>query len=91
MSLGVESLPSPRFLTVQINVPLCDVRPDGPGVVEHIEARLERQQAVVLRRIFVALDASGIRLRNGRRVITTADAVRWLLEQIPAELEASNG
>lgn len=61
--------------------PLALLRDEG-YVSPHIEARLDPEQAQTLRRLFEALDEEGQRLKNGRRVVSNADVVRWLLEAI---------
>lgn len=72
--------------------PLVDVREDG-YVSPHVEARLDPDQAQTLRRLFDTLDEGGQRLKNGRRIASNADVVRWLLEAVadaksPADMSA---
>lgn len=55
-------------------------------VSNHVDAKLDARQALVLRQIRDGLDSQGARLRSGARVNSTADAVRWLLEQVPIEV-----
>lgn len=65
-------------------VPLGEI-PAGVYVSKHVEAQLDGPQAATLRRVLAGLDRDGARLANGRRVTSSADAVRWLLENIAAE------
>jgi hypothetical protein len=71
-----------KIKTVVIEVPLVDADLAEAYLSRHVEARLSRDQAENLRKLFLALDAGGARLANGRRVIRAADALKWLLEQI---------
>lgn len=84
MNQQPDELLAPYFVG-QIDVPLCAADLEGQTAPEHIDAQLDHKQAISLRRVFLALDAGGFRLRNGRRVIAAADAIRWLLEQITVE------
>ena len=70
----------PTAESVTITVPMSRITLTG-FVGSHVDVQLSHSQAVALRRLFHALDAAGTRLTNGRRVATTADAVRWILEQ----------
>lgn len=65
-----------RLLELPLGVVPCGY------VSRHVDARLDRRQGAALRRLQDGLDRAGRRLANGKRVISTADAVRWLLEQI---------
>lgn len=58
------------------------VAPEHPGAyaAQHLELRLDRRQRDALKRVRDALPD------NGARRITTADAVRHLLNQIAASL-----
>ncbi|MGA2032317.1 MAG: hypothetical protein ABSG68_08690 [Thermoguttaceae bacterium] len=66
-----------------IHVPLGAL-PDPPGYLpKHIEVNnLSMAQRLSLRRMLAGLDAAGARLANSRRVTTTPDVLRWLLEQL---------
>lgn len=61
------------------------VRDSPHGYVQrHIDVRLDGRQARGLRAV---LEGSGdARLRNGTRLKTVGDAIRWILEQVEAEL-----
>jgi hypothetical protein len=59
-----------------------------PGFIrQHVDLRLSRRQASALNRLFVALDRVGERLENGKRVVSAADAIRWLLEHLESDSE----
>ena len=94
--------PPPELSTVSIElpaVPLTDgqsvylglVPANGRGrsyVDRHVDAQLKDvRQRAALRRLRNALDASGARLANGKRCTTSADCVRWLLEQYAAAID----
>jgi len=66
---------------VQLEIPLGTLDP-AAYVSTHVDGHLDRVQAGALRRLQNGLDAQNVRLQNGRRVATTIDAVRWLLERI---------
>lgn len=48
----------------------------------HIDCELTAGQSVAIRRVAAALDRSGARLANGRRVVEPTAAIKYLLEQI---------
>lgn len=62
-------------------VPLADV-PEGVYVSRHVDVQLTTPQARALRCVLEGLMNHGARLANGRRVTTSADAVRFLLDLI---------
>ena len=66
---------------VSIEVPLRGEHDLGLG---HVEARLTRPQAAILRRLQDALNSDNHRTANNRHVTSKADVVRWLLEEIEA-------
>ena len=66
---------------VMIEVPLGPVGDDCKP--RHIDVQLRTpQQREAMRRIFRGLDLTGARSADGRRVTNTAEAVRWLIEQV---------
>lgn len=65
------------------SVPLGNV-PNDAYLSRHVEARLDRSQALALKRLMAGLRKRNDELRSGRPVVTPADAVRWLLEQVTA-------
>jgi hypothetical protein len=71
-----------KITTLAINVPVIDADMDHVYLRRHIDARLTHRQAQNLRRLFLALDADGLRLDNKRPIVHAADAIRWLLEQL---------
>lgn len=70
-----------RLGKCEFTVPLAPAS-DSVFKAGHLNIQLKREQKESLNRLFRALDQRGDRLRNGRRVQTPSDAVRWLLEQI---------
>lgn len=78
---------------VQIEIPIGPVPPTGDGapyLTNHVEAgKLTQRQRVGLSRLVNGLDQAGCRLTDGRRVVTSADAVRWLLERLSAGSDSS--
>jgi hypothetical protein len=83
-SAGVAIL-APVVELIEIDVPFSDMQLDGCYISCHLDVRLTRRQGDTIRRIQLGLDAAGARLANNRRVVTQADAIRWLLEEIGRE------
>ena len=73
------------LLHATITAPLGSVDPVAYAS-DHIDGRLDPLQASGLRHLYNGLDAAGKRLRNGRRVLTSIDAVRWLLEELARKM-----
>ncbi len=74
----------PTTKSVSLTAPVAELA-DGHGSNPqsgHVAARLDRRQAVALNRLFHGLDQAGVRMANGKRVFSRADAVRWLMEQL---------
>jgi len=69
--------------SVIIELPVGPPEFDG-YVTRHIDIQLDQRQARALRRVFSALHDSAVRLPNGRYVQSSADALRYILEQIAA-------
>ena len=76
------------MLTIEIDgIPLCD---PPAGMIDeyqnrlkrHLDVRLTMDQGIALRRLLLGLDAHNARLRDGRRVLCSADVIRWLLDQL---------
>ena len=70
---------------VSVACPLAELGGDGNfanPAQGHVQALLDRRQALAINRLFKGLDDTGARLANGRRIGSKADAVRWLLEQL---------
>jgi hypothetical protein len=75
--------PSPEPPSVvSVSAPLSNADLNGCYISTHADVHMSHEQGRTLRRLHLALDAEGARLASGRRIITSADAVRWLLEQI---------
>ena len=49
---------------------------------EHVDLRLTRPHALATRLLRDALRAQHAEMDNGRHVETTADTIRWLLDQL---------
>lgn len=52
----------------------------------HVNTKLTVDQTNALRRIADALDRQQATLANGRRVVTPAEALRYLLEQVAGKV-----
>ncbi len=68
---------------VVLEVPLAEE--DAGVAVHHLDAQLTTPQARVLRRLRVRLERDGATVgggKNPRKVSSTQDAVRWLLERV---------
>jgi len=66
--------------TALIEVPIA-APGEGCYLSPHLDMRLSDPQARRLHEIREGLIGSSARLSNGRPVVSTADAVRWMLEQ----------
>lgn len=73
--------------TAIVEIPVA-VPPDG-YFSRRIDLQLTGPQTATLKRIVTGLDATGARLESGRRVTTGVDAIRWLLEKVAYESDAS--
>lgn len=85
----VES-PPPRpadSTAVLVAVELAAVPPSEFTV--HVDMKLTPPQSTTARRIAAHLDRRQATLRNGQRVLTPSGAIKWLLEQIEKEMQAS--
>jgi hypothetical protein len=80
----VPPLPVAREATLRLV--LGTIPPGGyAGRFVHLDLRLDRPESELLKAMHGGLDATGTRLRCGRRVASKADVVRWLLEQLSAQ------
>jgi hypothetical protein len=77
--------PDPESMLIE--VPLADVLPATWGL--HINTHLTLNQSHALRRLTSALDQRLSRLANGRRIVNSTDAVKYLLERISDEAPAT--
>lgn len=90
------SNPAPEATTdadLSIHFPVGPATPDDTRYMPrdvHLESRLTHSQSVALRRIADGLEHSRARLTNGKYVDSSAAAVRWLLEQACAAIEAAD-
>jgi hypothetical protein len=57
-------------------------------VPRHVEVQLSLSQGRALKSLQIALEESRMRKDNGRPVVSKADAIRWLLEQLSIPIEA---
>jgi len=82
-------LAAPALATVLIEAPFD---PDATLIdwCAHLDIKLTREQTNALRRLVHGLDRRQATLDNGRRVVSPADGVRYLLEAV-AEAHAQHG
>jgi hypothetical protein len=66
--------------SVSLTVPITD--PGGGHHQAHVQLQLDCDQAKALGALYMALDEKSVKLKNGKRVRSRADAVRWLLSEI---------
>jgi hypothetical protein len=69
---------------ILIELPIADVPPMTWGL--HINTHLTPEQSRALRRVTAALDQRLVRLTNGRRVVNSCDALKYLLELVANEV-----
>ena len=94
-ALGDEETPSEavaesdsrsiKTVRVILDLPIS-VLSEGEYVPKHVDLSLDRRHGVVIGWLAQALAMRGDRLQSGREVGNKADAMRWLLEQIGAQL-----
>ncbi len=78
---------------ITITLPLGDPLPSAgfkatESSARHLDVQLRtRESRRALLRLRWGLDQSGVRTSDGRRVVTYADAGRWLFEQIALQIE----
>jgi hypothetical protein len=54
----------------------------------HVDAQLrDLEDRETLMQIRAGLDAAGARMRDGRRVTSYADTIRWLIQEVGKRLE----
>lgn len=58
---------------------------------QHVDARFTTGQATAARLLLECLKDKHVCLAGGRHVETTADTVRWLLEQVASAYGLANG
>lgn len=74
----VEEL-GPGVATIQ--VPVAQIAA-GNYAAMHVNLNLDKEQARTLKQLRAGLDQAGARLREGRRVQSSADTIRYLLENL---------
>lgn len=67
--------------TALIEVPLGEVDERGYAA-RHVDAQLTPEQRGSLRRVLRGLVDKGAKMKSGKPVWTSADAIRWMLEQV---------
>lgn len=67
--------------TVLIEAPIGALV-EGDYKPRHVSIILFGEQQIAMKRLFRGMDETGARLKNGRRVSSNADVVRYLLEQV---------
>ena len=74
--------PTRKMIDVSITVPVWLAEPDRNKtyVTPHVDCDLTGEQSETLWRIRQALQTTGVRLKNGRHVQSSADVVRYLCE-----------
>lgn len=65
-----------------ITVPLADDLPPSVSRRVHVNGHLRGPHGAIMIRLRTALNRSHARLRDGRHVHSTPDALKWLLENI---------
>ncbi len=93
-AVAVQS-PAPQLLSAMIEVPLATPPDRGymslTSSARHVDAQLRDQQdREVLMQMRSGLDAMGARTRDGRRVVSYADTIRWLIQEVGKRLEEAN-
>jgi len=68
---------------ITVKFPIC--RGVSLYAQRHIETKLDPKTAKDLAMVLGALRESNVKMPSGRRVLSTADAVRWILGKISAE------
>ena len=68
---------------ITVRLPIC--RGVSLYAQRHIETKLDPKTAKDLAMVLGALRESNVKMPSGRRVLSTADAVRWILGKISAE------
>lgn len=66
---------------VQLSLPLGEI-PAEAFFSRHVDVQLSIAQARMMRRLAEGLQNQNARLENGRRVTSSADAVRYVLERL---------
>lgn len=74
--------------TTLVEIPVCCEIPEATWRL-HIDVKLSPSQSNALRRVAMGLDAERATLSNGRRVVSTTDAIRYVLEQIDEQCAES--
>ena len=74
---------------ITVKLPVC--RGVSIYAQRHIETKLDPMTAKDLAMVLAALRESGVKMPSGRRVLSTADAVRWILGRISVECQKDGG
>ncbi len=73
---------------VSLSVPVWRGEIKG-HVQRHVDLQLKRPEAEALKRLYLALDEKGGRLTNGRRIVSGSDVVRYLLQIVASNENAT--
>ena len=73
------------YRQADIRVGVCPTRVGH--LQQHVDGRLTRPQAEAMKRLRQWLDETGHRTANGHKVQSLVDVVRWLAEQLAAEID----
>lgn len=80
--------------TVVLEIPLAEP-PDNQTVrvgAYHVDCQLrDRHTRETFTRIWAGLDKAGARMKDGRRVTSYADAIRFLIEQVEKTVKENGG
>lgn len=74
---------------ITVTFPVC--RNVSLYAQRHIETKLDPATARDLAMVLAALREAGVKMPSGRRVLSTADAVRWILGRISTECKKDGG
>lgn len=86
-AMAMPRLKSIDATAVLVEVELAAIPPTEFTV--HVDCKLTPPQSTVARRLAAHLDRRQACLRNGQRVLTPSAAIKWLLEAIEKELQAT--
>lgn len=68
---------------VQITIPLATKIPAKEHMPRHLDVQLvEPEQRRAVKALHIALDRGNVRTVAGRPIVSYADTIRWLIEQI---------
>ncbi|QDU82668.1 hypothetical protein Pla110_44290 [Polystyrenella longa] len=72
-----------NYELAELTIPVSPEANQNKYLSRHVDVQVKTpEQRRALRQLIDGLDASGERLKSGRRVQSGADAFRWILENI---------